>query len=112
MRCVGQSRGRLEGPNTRAKGAEIGIEALFDGSEEALGSDDTEPTAPEDGDLAALIDLARRLVERPNEDPKLAALLRRLKPMLNEKFSPIVFCRDILDRSTGSDGRCKRRSPA
>ena len=81
--------------NTRAKGAEIDIEALFDGSEEALGSDDTEPTAPEDGDLAALIDLARRLVERPNEDPKLAALLRRLKPMLKEGFSPIVFCRYI-----------------
>jgi superfamily II DNA or RNA helicase len=96
MRCVGSSpAAALKALNTRAKGAEIDIEALFDGSEEVLGSDDTEPTAPEDGDLAALIDLARRLVERPNEDPKLAALLRRLKPMLNEKFSPIVFCRYI-----------------
>jgi Helicase conserved C-terminal domain len=85
----------LKALNTRAKGAEIDIEALFDGSEEVLGSDDTEPTAPEDGDLAALVDLARRLVERPNEDPKLAALLRRLKPMLKEGFSSIVFCRYI-----------------
>jgi superfamily II DNA or RNA helicase len=96
MRCVGSSpAAALKALNTRAKGAEIDIEALFDGSEEVLGSDDTEPTAPEDGDLAALVDLARRLVERPNEDPKLAALLRRLKPMLKEGFSSIVFCRYI-----------------
>jgi superfamily II DNA or RNA helicase len=96
MRCVGSSpAAALKALNTRAKGAEIDIEALFDGTEEALGSDDTEPTAPEDGDLGALIDLARRLVERPNEDAKLAALLRRLKPMLKDGFSPIVFCRYI-----------------
>ena len=96
MRCVGSSpAAALKALNTRANGAEIDIEALFDGSEEAFGSDDTEPTAPEDGDLAALIDLARRLVDRPNDDPKLAALVRRLKPLLKESFSPIVFCRYI-----------------
>ncbi len=96
MRCVGSSpAAALKALNTRANGAEIDIEALFDGSEEAFGSDDTEPTAPEDGDLAALIDLARRLVDRPNDDPKLAALVRRLKPLLKEGFSPIVFCRYI-----------------
>jgi superfamily II DNA or RNA helicase len=96
MRCVGSSpAAALKALNTRANGAEIDLEALFDGSEESLGSDDTEPTSPQDGDLAALTDLARRLVERPNEDPKLAALLRRLKPMLNDGFSPIVFCRYI-----------------
>ena len=96
MRCVGSSpAAALKALNTRANGAEIDIEALFDGSEEAFGSDDTEPTAPEDGDLAALIDLARRLVDRPNDDPKLAALVRRLRPLLKEGFSPIVFCRYI-----------------
>jgi hypothetical protein len=96
MRCVGSSpAAALKALNTRADGAEIDIEALFDGSEEALGSDDTEPTAPEDGDLAALIDLARGLVDRPNDDPKLAALVRRLRPLLKEGFSPIVFCRYI-----------------
>jgi len=73
------------------------------------GADDTEPTVLEDGDLGALIDLAKRLVARPAEDPKLAALERRLKPLIREGFSPIVFCRTSRRRS-GSGGRCERCS--
>jgi superfamily II DNA or RNA helicase len=96
MRCVSSSpAAALKALNTRANGAEIDLDALFDGSDEAMGADDTEPTVLEDGDLGALIDLAKRLVARPGEDPKLAVLVRRLKPLIREGFSPIVFCRYI-----------------
>lgn len=96
MRCVASSpAAALKALNTRARGAEIDPNALFDGAEDALGADDVEPTAPEDGDLAALIDLAKRLVERRKDDPKLRALTKRTGELLKEGFSPIVFCRYI-----------------
>lgn len=100
MRCVSSSpAAALRALNTRARGTEIDFEALFDGSADMLGVDDTEPTisgdAHEDGDLAALIDLAKRLVVRPEADPKLGALKLRLRPLLDAGFSPIIFCRYI-----------------
>ncbi len=96
MRCVGSSpAAALRALNSRAKGAEIDFEALFDGRDDAFGSDDSEPGVDVDEDLSALIELAKNLVVKPEVDPKLNALLGRLKPMIKEGYSPVVFCRYI-----------------
>jgi superfamily II DNA or RNA helicase len=96
MRCVGSSpAAALRALNTRADREEVNVDDLFDGAADSLGADDVEPAIPEVDDLAALIDVVKRLADRPEKDPKFALLVGRLKGLLEDGFSPIVFCRYI-----------------
>ncbi len=73
-----------------------GTTTVLDGGEDLDSADDVEPGAAvtEDLDrLEALVDRARAL--RSNNDPKLKALTKQLKPMLEEGYHPVVFCRYI-----------------
>jgi Helicase conserved C-terminal domain/SNF2-related domain len=73
---------------------------VFDGSEDALNSDDGElPTADADPALAALIGQAESLLGAGN-DPKLATLITHLERDLlgtgsAPGFAPVIFCRYI-----------------
>lgn len=69
---------------------------VLDGMDDSLSVDDTEPGAalPEDTDrLKLLVERAQRLESQ--SDPKLKALLKALKPMLEEGYNPVIFCRYI-----------------
>jgi len=73
-----------------------GTTTVLDGGEDLDSADDVEPGAAVTEDLArleALVDRARAL--RSNNDPKLKALTKQLKPMLEEGYNPVVFCRYI-----------------
>lgn len=73
-----------------------GATTVLDGGEDLDRADDVEPGAAVTEDLArleALVDRARAL--RSNNDPKLKALTKQLKPMLEEGYNPVVFCRYI-----------------
>lgn len=73
-----------------------GTTTVLDGGEDLDSADDVEPGAAVTEDLArleALVDRARAL--RLNNDPKLKALTKQLKPMLEEGYNPVVFCRYI-----------------
>lgn len=73
-----------------------GTTTVLDGGEDLDSADDVEPGAAVTEDLArleALVDRARAL--RSNNDPKLKALSKQLKPMLEEGYNPVVFCRYI-----------------
>lgn len=70
--------------------------SVLDGADNGLSFDDAEPGAalPEDIDrLNLLIERAQRL--KSQGDPKLKALLKALKPMLDEGYHPVIFCRYI-----------------
>lgn len=105
MRCVGSSpaaaasalRNRLGG-----KGEGDTIEPLvLDGEEGLLTESDVEPGTASDGDeeeaaLRPLIEAAEALDRRREEDPKLRALVRHVKLLIErEGARPIVFCRFI-----------------
>jgi len=73
-----------------------GTSTVLDGGEDLDSADDVEPGAAVTEDLArleALVDRARSL--KSNNDPKLKALTKQLKPMLEEGYNPVVFCRYI-----------------
>lgn len=81
----------------------LGAETVMDGetAEDSLSANDQVPGAvvPGEGDrpqspLAALIDEAQAL-EGIASDSKLASLLPPLRKLLDEGFSPIIFCRFI-----------------
>ena len=105
MRCVASSpAAAVQALRTRAGLDDEGLEELlamrvFDGaldiSSDALPDDDVEP--PSGGDdpaLAELISRAERLAGQAG-DPKLKTLSDHLGPLLEEGFSPVVFCRYI-----------------
>ncbi|MBM7437662.1 DEAD/DEAH box helicase [Streptomyces sp. HB132] len=64
---------------------------------DALEGLDAAPGAETEGAGARLADLAERAaaLEGPEEDLKLAALVRHLKALLKDGYHPIVFCRYI-----------------
>ncbi len=73
-----------------------GAASVLDGADDGLSFDDAEPGAalPEDIDrLNQLIGRAQRL--KSSGDPKLKTLLKMLKPMLDEGYHPVIFCRYI-----------------
>jgi len=85
---------------TESQQAEVletqGTSTVLDGGEDLDSADDVEPGAAVTEDLArleALTERARAL--RSNNDPKLKALTKQLKPMLEEGYHPVVFCRYI-----------------
>ena len=104
MRCVGSSaaaaasalRNRLGG-----MAEEASIEPIvLDEDDGLLDEGDIEPaTAIEDSEeraaLDTLIKTASKLDARRDEDPKIKALLKRLKPLLKDNVKPVIFCRFI-----------------
>ncbi|WP_405796205.1 helicase-related protein [Streptomyces sp. NBC_01506] len=77
---------RLASPMTRDSADSDTLEGL-----------DAAPGAETDGAGARLAELAERAaaLEGPEEDLKLAALVRHLKALLKDGYHPIVFCRYI-----------------
>lgn len=101
MRCVASSpaaaaqalrtRAHLEG----AEGDDLFEDRVFDGTGDALPDDDVEPPlAGEDPALAKLIAEAEKLSSQSG-DPKLKLLADHVAELVNEGFSPVVFCRYI-----------------
>lgn len=102
MRCVSSSpAAAAQALRTRmivdasAEAEEALREQIFDGSDEMQPQDDGEPAVAGDGgDLAVLLAEARALVGEAG-DPKLAMLTTHLGKLIQEGFSPVVFCRYI-----------------
>ena len=101
MRCVGSSpAAAARALKTRAQfdpgeisETHIAAQTLDD---EELAEDDLEPGAGvEDPHLASLIGQAEALAGKIEEDPKYRALVKALKELTREGFSPVVFCRYI-----------------
>ena len=101
MRCVGSSpaaaaralvtRAHLD-PEEVSE-AEFAAQTLDD---EELVEDDLEPGAAiVDGELDALIHQAHDLANNMVADPKYRRLVRILKELTSESYSPVVFCRYI-----------------
>jgi superfamily II DNA or RNA helicase len=101
MRCVASSpaaaaqalrtRAGLAGPEE----AEILLDQVFDGVDDALAEDDVEPPAGnDDPDLLALIAQAEKLAGQTG-DPKLKLLTDHLAELVADGFNPVVFCRYI-----------------
>jgi superfamily II DNA/RNA helicase len=68
---------------------------VFDEDDDEGDAVDVEPTSgiEQDGSLAELVAQADSLAKVA--DPKLEALIRLLKPLINEGANPVVFCRFI-----------------
>jgi superfamily II DNA or RNA helicase len=103
MRCVASSPAAAEralGTRLMGQTDEMALlaeeERLYDGEADNLAGSDLEPPArtEESQQLEALITEARRLAGKKG-DPKLAALIQHLTPLLAEGFRPVVFCRYI-----------------
>jgi superfamily II DNA or RNA helicase len=103
LRCVASSPAAAEKAlTTRLAGTREELEALadedrvLDGTPDELAPTDIEPAAQlEDaGRLAALIAEARALAG-DSGDPKLAALIRHLRGLIDAGFRPVVFCRYV-----------------
>ena len=101
MRCVGSSPAAgARALKTRAQldpeeisETHIAAQTLDD---EELAEDDLEPGAGiDDPRLTALIGQAEALSGKIGEDPKYRALVKALKELTREGFSPVVFCRYI-----------------
>jgi superfamily II DNA or RNA helicase len=101
MRCVASSpAAAVQALRTRAG---LGSEAVeeefrervFDGTADALSDDDVEPaTVVEGAALAQLISQAEDLSGQSG-DPKLKLLTTHIDDLVNDGFSPVVFCRYI-----------------
>jgi superfamily II DNA or RNA helicase len=97
MRCVGSSpaaaasalRNRLAADPDRLE------EQIFDDDADEADAVDVEPASGLDdgGSVAALVKQAERLAEE--QDPKLDAAVKVLKPLVAEGANPVVFCRFI-----------------
>ncbi|MEX2745804.1 helicase-related protein [Rhizobium mongolense] len=98
MRCIGSSpAAALHALKTRSAnlGDDPDISAVLDQVDADAEVNDLTPSLIDDPDLAALISLAEGLVGQPGKDPKVASLIKRLKPLIAEGFKPIIFCRYI-----------------
>lgn len=98
MRCIGSSpAAALQALRTRLNAGEESLDAasLFDGEGDDLTDDDVEPATNVDADLVTLVEMAERLAADPKKDPKLKKLTGRLENLLDDGFSPIIFCRYI-----------------
>lgn len=102
MRCVASSpAAAVQALRTRAGLQQDALEEealearIFDGAADSLPEDDLEPpVASGDPALSALIEQAEQLSGQSG-DPKLKLLADHLEKLLEEGFSPVVFCRYI-----------------
>ncbi len=98
MRCVASSpAAALHALRTRSAnlGDEPDESAVLDRADTDAELNDVSPSLVEDADLQALISLTEALVEQRGRDPKIASLVKNLKPIIKAGFKPIVFCRYI-----------------
>ncbi len=98
MRCVGSSpAAALHALRTRSAnlGDDPDVSAVLDSGDGEADVNDVAPSLVDDSELDALIALAETLVEQPNKDPKVASLVKNLRPVIKAGFKPIVFCRYI-----------------
>ena len=98
MRCIGSSpAAALHALRTRSAnlGDDPDVSAVLDQVDADAEVNDLTPSLIDDPDLAALISLAEGLFAQPGKDPKIASLVKRLKPLIAEGFKPIIFCRYI-----------------
>lgn len=73
---------------------ELGNRTILDSSEES--QDDLEPSAQvEDIPLLQQLIVRAASLQGPNADPKLKQLIATLKPMLEDGYRPVIFCRYI-----------------
>ena len=110
LRCISSSpQAAMRALHTRMKNAldeyeekleelnSLAAVSILDGSEEeGLSNDDLEPGAALDEDLGRLepmIEKARAL--KSSADPKLKILVKALKGILEEGYTPVIFCRYI-----------------
>lgn len=73
-----------------------GYSSILDGTDDDLSLDDIEPGVAQAEDanrLNTLIDRARAL--KSSGDPKLKTLIKHLKPLCEEGYKPVIFCRYI-----------------
>ncbi|MGC4122846.1 MAG: helicase-related protein [Myxococcales bacterium] len=101
MRCVASSpAAAMQALHTYAEPGDDSAqerleESVFDGQPDALTEDDVEPpAAAKDPALAALITQAEKLTGQSG-DPKLKLLSDHVAALVEEGFSPVVFCRYI-----------------
>lgn len=101
MRCVASSpAAAVQALRTRAglenaEDEETLQERVLDGAADILPDDDVEPpAATDDPELKKLIAMSEALSGQEG-DPKLKVLSEHLKQLLEEGFSPVVFCRYI-----------------
>jgi superfamily II DNA or RNA helicase len=101
MRCVASSpAAAVQALRTRAGLENESIEEelqdrVFDGAADALPDDDVEPPATgDDALLGRLIAQAEQLAGQSG-DPKLKLLTEHIVELVNDGFSPVVFCRYI-----------------
>jgi superfamily II DNA or RNA helicase len=97
MRCVGSSPAAAAGAlRNRLAADPMRLEEQgFDDDSDESDAVDVEPNAglEQNGPLADLLRRAERLVAAP--DPKLAAVVELLKPLVEKGANPVVFCRFI-----------------
>ncbi len=97
MRCVGSSpAAALSALRNRMAGEADRLESqIYDEDGDDEDAVDIEPSAVFDADpvLSGLVRHAERLAKEP--DPKLAALIGVLTPLLKKGANPVVFCRFI-----------------
>jgi superfamily II DNA or RNA helicase len=101
MRCVASSpAAAVQALRTRAgtgdgEGEEILHDRVFDGGLDTLPDDDVEPPAgSDDPALADLIARAEKL-RGQSDDPKLKLLAEHIQKLVDDGFSPVIFCRYI-----------------
>lgn len=102
LRCVASSpAAAVKALTTRLEGSPqtddlLTDERLHDGQADDLDSNDLEPPAQleEASHLQALIQEASRLSGTAG-DPKLAALIKHVKTLLQDGYHPVIFCRYI-----------------
>jgi len=103
LRCVASSPdAAVKALSTRLTGTMEEMEALadderlYDGHADDLSANDLEPAAgfEDAARLKALIAEAKAL-SGSRDDPKLAALISHLKPLLHGGFRPVIFCRYV-----------------
>ena len=97
MRCAGSSPAAAASAlrNRLAVEPERLAEQVFDDEADEADAVDIEPASglDEHGPLAVLVAQAGRLATAP--DPKLAAIIKELRPLLAEGANPVIFCRFI-----------------
>jgi SNF2 family DNA or RNA helicase len=109
MRCVGSSpAAALSALRNRMSSESDRLEPqIYDEDSDDEDAVDIEPGAAFDADpaLLALVSQAEELVAKP--DPKLAALVDALTPLIKKGVNPVVFCRYLATAEHVRDSLCK-----
>ncbi|MEE2732274.1 MAG: helicase-related protein [Pseudomonadota bacterium] len=73
-----------------------GFSSVLDGADDDLSLDDIEPGAAQQEDVDRLQNLIERTRSlKSSGDPKLKTLVKNLKPIVEDGYHPVIFCRYI-----------------